>query len=128
MSYRKLWPQAELRKIDEEEAIDYMIEKPYYFLEWKPTLDVVDVHGNVRLVHEKDGEVEVVQEMEKEVEVQVVQEKEKNVEVEVVQESKKEVKVELVEKEVATEGDGVHGDNIWDFTLELFESDVKAAV
>ncbi|GAA0160933.1 hypothetical protein LIER_17372 [Lithospermum erythrorhizon] len=75
MSYRKLWPQAELREIDQEEAlmlkneveVEHMIEKPHYFLEWKPTPDVVDVHGDVRLSHEKEGEVEVVEEDKKEI-------------------------------------------------------------
>ncbi|GAA0146034.1 hypothetical protein LIER_36247 [Lithospermum erythrorhizon] len=99
---RKLWQKAELGEIDEEEAmrlekeyaeyctdsgmiekevvevvakgieVDHMIEEPHYFLEWKPTLDVVDVHGDVSIVHEKEGEVEVVPEMEKEAEVEVV--------------------------------------------------------
>ncbi|GAA0170871.1 hypothetical protein LIER_25041 [Lithospermum erythrorhizon] len=89
--------EKEVEEAVKDVEVDHMIEKSRYFLEWKLTPDVVDVHGDVRLIHEKEGEVEVVQEMEKEVEVQVVHEKEKNVEVEVVKESEKEVEVEVVE-------------------------------
>ncbi|GAA0170226.1 hypothetical protein LIER_24532 [Lithospermum erythrorhizon] len=83
-------------------------------LKWVPAVKSID--AELREIDEEEALKLEKEVNEKEVEVEVVQESEKDVEVEVVEE---------VEKEVTTDGDGLQGDNIWDFTLDPFESDVE---